>query len=401
MSNEDLSLSVTKCTNCSLSTLRDRRGKSEIRGMRTDCLIAEGCVVCGTRTFEVVCPAAEVATQFQYVNAFHQQRLYTERLDGPSDDAFADRASFTQDYATNIVSCTHCGLVYRTPRPSARAITQAYQLDHYGQERLAALFAAQLELYRLKAQRLRHWLPKEQVPRVVEVGSFVGGFLAAGQEHGWEMLGIDPGEEVSAFCEQKGLHVVRSTLAEVSITKNSADCVAIWNMFDQLPQPKETLTAACQLLRPGGVLVIRIPNGECFRWGIKQIHRAPQRVAEWLRVTLAWNNLLAFPYLYGYSARTLERLFDGYGFTRIAVRPDMLMPLADRRTKPWAVWEERLFKGVHRMVAQLETLLPASSMTIAPWLDVYYRLTILSETSSQLRLNVPLPFSTSQWCAAS
>jgi hypothetical protein len=127
----------------------------------------------------------------------------------------------------------------------------------------------------------------------------------------------------------------------------------------------------------------------------------PQRAAEWLRVALAWNNLLGFPYPYGYSARTLERLFNGFGFTRIAVRPDMLMPLADRQTKPWAVWEERLFKGIHRLVAQLETFLPASHMTMAPWLDVYYQLTILSETRPQLRLNIPLPFSPShQWCAA-
>jgi SAM-dependent methyltransferase len=374
---------------------------SLLQGMHADSLIVEGCVVCGTRTFDVVCSAADVATQFQFVNAFHQRRLYPKRLDGRSDNVLADRASFTQDYATNIVSCTHCGLVYRTPRPSARAITQAYQHDHYSQERLTALFAAQLELYRSKARRLHHWLPKERVPRIVEVGSFVGGFLAAGQEHGWEMLGIDPGEEVGAFCEQKRLRVVRSTLAEVPLKKNSVDCVAIWNTFDQLPQPEETLTAACQLLRPGGVLVIRVPNGKCFRWGIKQIHRAPQRVAEWLRVALAWNNLLAFPYLYGYSMRTLDRLVNRCGFTRIAVHPDMLMPLADRQTKPWAVWEERFFKGVHRMIAQIESFLPASHMTTAPWLDTYYRFTILSETSPQLRLNVPFPFSTSRWCVAS
>ena len=75
------------------------------------------------------------------------------------------------------------------------------------------------------------------------------------------------------------------------------------------------------------------------------------------------------------------------------------MPLADRQTKPWAVREERLFKGVQRLLAQLEAFLPASQMTMAPWLDVYYQLTILSETSHQLRRDAPLSFSP-QWCAA-
>src|SRR5207237_1935422 len=118
---------------------------------------------------------------------------------------------------------------------------------------------------RPKAQYLRRWLACGSTVKILEVGSFVGGFLAAGREYGWQMLGVDPGEEVDAFCKERGLQVLPETLAEVQLEKDSIDCVAIWNTFDQLPDPAPTVTAARRLLGTGGVLALRTPSGEGFR----------------------------------------------------------------------------------------------------------------------------------------
>ncbi len=128
--------------------------------MRTNSRIVAGCIVCGARTCEAVCSAAEVAGQFQYISEFHQRRLATETWGAPSDNALTDRSEFTQDYTTDIVRHRLCGLVYRTPRPPEQAITQAYREDHYGEKRLDPLFTAQFALYRSKAQLLRNWLPQ-------------------------------------------------------------------------------------------------------------------------------------------------------------------------------------------------------------------------------------------------
>src|SRR5258706_15827589 len=105
----------------------------------------------------MICTADEVAAQLQYLRLFHRRRLQPVSNSKQSKEAFADRATFTQDYVTNIVACTYCGLVLRTPHPSAEAITNAYQHDHYGWDRLAALFAAQLHSYRPKARSLGRW----------------------------------------------------------------------------------------------------------------------------------------------------------------------------------------------------------------------------------------------------
>jgi len=202
--------------------------------------------------------------------------------------------------------------------------------------------------------------------------------LAAGQELGWELLGIDPGEEVTAFCRQRGLQVFQGTLAEAPLREKSVDCVTIWNTFDQLPTLASTLAAARRILRPGGLLVVRVPNGEYFRLATTWLRKLPRPADGWLRAALAWNNLLAFPYVYGYSAETLNWLLSRYGFIRAAIYPDTLARRADEQTKTWAMYEERAANSRVPLLPVLprsclptpcDLLLGSTPITVSPYLS--------------------------------
>jgi SAM-dependent methyltransferase len=324
--------------------------------------VAAQCVVCAAGGRELVCSEAELREQIRYLRDFHRRRLRPAR-ERRSDHPLADRAEFTQDYTTDVVACVGCGLVLRGTRPLAADVLEAYEADQYGAERLAAMFAAQLRSARVKARQLRRRLRSRRRPVVVEIGSFVGGFLAAAGELGWDAIGIDPGEEVGEFCRHKGLRVYQTAAQDAAIEPDAADCVAIWNTFDQLPDPRPTLRAARRWLRPGGVLVIRVPNGAAFRAAMRWQRALPFDAP--LLAAMAWNNLLGFPYLYGYSMRTLDRLLADFDFARRARQPDTLVQLADDDTVAWAVWEERLLKSLWRNAARLDR-------DIAPWFDAYY-----------------------------
>src|SRR5438034_1241189 len=102
------------------------------------------CSVCGEGSYEVICTPARVKADLQYVRQFHRRRLRPTPNGSPPRSALADRADFTQDYSTAIVSCMACGLVYRNPRPPAGAIEEAYEKERYGHERLAAMFVTPL-----------------------------------------------------------------------------------------------------------------------------------------------------------------------------------------------------------------------------------------------------------------
>lgn len=326
------------------------------------------CLVCRNDQLRVICDVAEIAAQHRYLLRFHQRRL--RRV---AASAAQDRIDFTQDYSTNIVACLACGLIFRNPRPTKEAVTRAYAQDDYDPEHLRTAFETHLELARTKAGALAYWLPQRPGLKIVEVGSFVGSFLAAGRERAWDMLGVDPGEQAVAFCRGKGLPVVRGTLPEIALPPRSVDCVAIWNTFDQLPDPRPTLKAARDALRPGGVLAIRIPNGACFDASMRRMEVLPAWASAWLRRALVWNNLLMFPYLVGYSVPNADRLLRRFDFRRLAVQPDTLVTLADRNLRWWAALEERLVKAGCRAAAAVESLLFKDSHAAAPWLDLYYR----------------------------
>jgi len=330
-------------------------------------------VVCGGTQMETICSAEEIAIQLAYLPRFHKRRLRR----GATREDLEERAHFTQDYATQIVRCRACGLLLRDPRPSDSQIARMYSQDEYGHERLEEIFPAQRALYRPKARFLAHWL--KPGARVVEVGSFVGGFLAAGRELGCEMLGVDPGAEVAAFCWDRGFPVLQGALADLRLPPGSVDAIAVWNTFDQLPDPMPTLHSAVRLLRPKGLLALRVPNGEFFESAsraLKKMRHTPLApVAGWVLNAMVWNNMLAFPYLYGYSVGTLDRLLAANGFTRRRATPDTLVQLSDRQTKPWAVWEERSIKLVQRAIARIDAARPNSRLHTAPWLDLYYEKT--------------------------
>jgi len=320
------------------------------------------CIVCGGRACTVVCTGAEIAAQLAFLRRFHRHRLRVADA-----DALAERAEFTHDETPAVAACCSCGQLFRNLRRRNAAVRAEYAGDSYGGDRLASLFAAQRQLFRGKVARLARVLAGTPQPQIVEIGSFVGGFLAAAREQGWAAVGIDPGEEVTAFCRAQGLEVQRNTADEAAIDPRSVDCVAIWNTFDQLPDPRPALRAARRWLKRDGLLVVRVPNGAVFRAAAHALHRLDHRLRAPLLIALAWNNLLGFPYLQGYRLDTLDRLLGELDFARCEAVPDMLVRLSDEHTRAWAVWEEAASKRLWRLIAWRRP-------RAAPWFDAYYRL---------------------------
>ncbi len=260
------------------------------------------------------------------------------------------------------MECLECGLLYRSPRPRADDVRNAYEEERYAEERLEQLHRSQLTSFRGKARALVRRLGSGA--RVLEAGSFVGSFLRAAEEVGLAATGLDPSEQLAEMSLRRGLRVQRATLEEFALHSPRAhwDAICIWNTFDQLPHPAPVLRAASRLLVPGGALLLRVPHGEPYRrWAL----RSHERRSALTIPGLAWNNLLGFPYLNGYSVRSLDRLMSGYGFERREVAGDTLCTLADRDHAAWARTEEAAWKAAQRLRAW-------ASPDTAPWLELRF-----------------------------
>jgi SAM-dependent methyltransferase len=212
------------------------------------------CPACGSAAATIVADAEAIKAEVEALWEFHQRRL---RPDTPPA-RLADRVAFSQPPALAIVCCDGCGMLYRRPRERAQLVEALYAGEQPDHAVLEALYEAQRPAYAAQLRRLAHVLGRPG--RVLEVGSHVGGFLAAATRAGWQAEGVDVNSAAVAFARTKGLRTTEGDLDAVEET-GAFDAVAMWTCFDQLPEPRAAAHRARALVREGGLLVVRVPNG--------------------------------------------------------------------------------------------------------------------------------------------
>jgi 2-polyprenyl-3-methyl-5-hydroxy-6-metoxy-1,4-benzoquinol methylase len=289
--------------------------------------------------------------ELEWLWQFHLRRL---KPGAPVHQLF-DRAIFSQRLPLHLVQCRECATVFRSPRERGEDVVEVYEAEQPSASALASLFEQQYAFYRPRVRKITTLSGRSG--SVLEVGSYVGGFLRAAADAGWQACGLDVNASANEFARSHGVPVVESSLEDFS-TDRRFDVIAIWNCFDQLPDPHAALRAASALLNREGWLVIRVPNGAYYAARAK--HR------RWLhyRARLAWNNLATFPYRHGFTPKSLTRLLNEHGYRVKDVVPDRLVLISSDWTRAWARWEERVLKSAMGLT------IPGAH---APWFEIYAR----------------------------
>ena len=148
--------------------------------------------------------------------------------------------------------------------------------------------------------------------------------------------------------------------------RHSLDAIFIWNCFEQLDDPSAALRAARSLLKPNGLLVIRVPNFgyyESFRNLTK-----PKPLRSRALGSLAYNNLLGFPYLAGYTPQLLNSLVGRHSFEPLAGFDSTLIttPFPDLTSK---IRRELAIVNQPYRNAKVRNPFALSG----PWIEVAYR----------------------------
>lgn len=306
------------------------------------------CIVCGHADARVIADQPDVRDEVEWLWEYHQRRL---RPETPSE-RLMDRVVFSERPPLRLVRCRECGLVYRNPVERPHELREIYARRAPPPSVLRSLHETQLPAVREQARVLRRVMGRGGSG--LEVGSYAGAFLAAAREVGLQFDGLDINPEANALARMLGFTVHDGELSSFQPDRRF-DVVAIWNTFDQLADPRGAVAAAASLLSPGGLLVIRVPNGAFYA-----------RFRRWRRAwpLLAQNNLLTFPYRWGFTPKSLARLLSDSRFAVRASRGDVLVPIADEWTRPWARIEERAIKQTMGAIA-------GASRRFAPWIEIY------------------------------
>ncbi|MEZ0325804.1 MAG: class I SAM-dependent methyltransferase [Fimbriimonas sp.] len=304
------------------------------------------CLVCDGTDFDVLLTPEQIQAEAAWLRDFHRARVLCP------DDDLIDKAEFTQSEPVFLLRCNACRTLLRNPQPTPKALQARYRADEYGPATLQELLENERDFFRRKANSID--LPTGS--RVLEIGSFVGAFLLAAKEKGWQATGIDIGKETCEFMRGLGLEVLEGDLQSHHIP-TGFDAVFIWNTFDQINEPRSLLKDLRRLLKRDGHLVLRVPNGEFKSLALQQATDAARRAE-------AYNNFLTFPYLCGYTRESLSHLLNEEGFEVDRITGDVILPLATANTKRYAIEEEvRIKRLVMRFCGR-------SKSFCYPWMDV-------------------------------
>ncbi|MBZ0327491.1 MAG: class I SAM-dependent methyltransferase [Altibacter sp.] len=96
---------------------------------------------------------------------------------------------------------------------------------------------------------------------LLDIGAGTGDFLKLAQDYSWMVSGVEVNKSARSLSEKKGI-VLAETLKSVS--GQQFDVVTLWHVLEHLPNLERTLTELEALVKPGGVLIIAVPNFKSF-----------------------------------------------------------------------------------------------------------------------------------------
>ena len=106
--------------------------------------------------------------------------------------------------------------------------------------------------------RLRLLAPLAPGSRIFEIGAGDGRLVTALLDRGYEASGVDP-TRVEALPRRESAPVVRVRFEDYE-SNGPQDAVVAMHVLEHLDDPEAAVAKATRMLRPGGVLIVAVPN---------------------------------------------------------------------------------------------------------------------------------------------
>jgi 2-polyprenyl-3-methyl-5-hydroxy-6-metoxy-1,4-benzoquinol methylase len=138
---------------------------------------------------------------------------------------------------------------------------------------------------------------------ILDVGSGTGDFLIEAKNQGWSITGFEPNSSAKQLAINKGITFTEDLF---SLPEASFDVITMWHVLEHVPNLEEYFMNLKRLLKPGGTLIIAVPNYKSFDanyyghfWAAYDVPR----------------------HLWHFSKTAIQKLCNDYGLRLIQVKP--------------------------------------------------------------------------------
>lgn len=138
---------------------------------------------------------------------------------------------------------------------------------------------------------------------LMDIGAGTGDFVKHAQDKGWEAYGVEPNEAARERAHNKGVPVYsRITVQQEAIY----DAITLWHVLEHLPDLDQEIRTISNTLKPGGWLILAVPNYKSLDAKYYKSNWAAYDVPR---------------HLWHFSRSSIKRLFESRGYELRAVKP--------------------------------------------------------------------------------
>lgn len=159
--------------------------------------------------------------------------------------------------------CGQCGVTFLHPVP--QDLSAYYASGYYSIPLSVDELRATAEGDRYKLDIV---LGLVQRGRLLEIGAGTGAFAHLAKEAGFEVEALEMDADCCRFLEQVvGVRTIHSSDPHAAFARSqSFDVIAMWQVLEHLPLPRETVELAAASLSRGGILVVATPNPDSMQF---------------------------------------------------------------------------------------------------------------------------------------
>lgn len=165
-----------------------------------------------------------------------------------------------------IFGCNDCSLRFTQDVPDAAHIGDYYKSENYISHTNTSkgLINRLYQRVRGKTMRQKAAIIIEQTHQhkgdILDIGCGTGTFLHTMQQSGWNVTGLEPDSD--ARNNALNLYGIRAKQADelFSLPEHSFDAITMWHVLEHVHTLHEYIEQIKKLLKPGGRIMIAVPN---------------------------------------------------------------------------------------------------------------------------------------------
>ncbi len=215
---------------------------------------------------------------------------------------------FTRLSPGSVVQCKECGMIFVNPVDEIELFGMSSKTLITESSNNKAIDSDCLNQYLLDAETknvtfssVLQNIQKHGVPsgRLLDVGCYCGLFLDLARKAGYACLGVEPDNTAQQYAVGNlGLKVFNGTLEKAHFESQSEDVVVMLQVLEHVLDPRAVLEECARVLRSNGLLVVEVPNIDC--WGFRLLGRHHRHFAK--------------HHINFFDPKSLVRLLESVGF---------------------------------------------------------------------------------------